>query len=202
MNFLEIEIAKKMQEADPSLDVQGLDRRIVLMAASDFTNYLKMFWKLPVGINNAIVIEKAANSFQRDQDEADSFLSVWIGMWLKKWKQRVKLVLENQSLRAPATDSAAKPVDDYPPEVLERKEQMLEMIVSVLVRNAEICGSEILAEGVLKTELRKIKNFEGGNEQMFAVLNGALKRAREIAQNVGPLIFVKIDKGYYASAVQ
>jgi hypothetical protein len=34
-------------------------------------------------------------------------------------------------------------------------------------------------------------------EQVFTVVNNALRKARDMAQSKGPLIFVKIDKGYY-----
>ncbi len=43
------------------------------------------------------------------------------------------------------------------------------------------------------------KNVENLNdkERIFIVVNEALRKAREMAQSKGPLIFVKIDKGYY-----
>jgi hypothetical protein len=34
-------------------------------------------------------------------------------------------------------------------------------------------------------------------EQVFTIVNEALRKAREMAQSKGPLIFVKVDKGYY-----
>jgi hypothetical protein len=43
--------------------------------------------------------------------------------------------------------------------------------------------------------LRHLKD----TERLFAVVNKALKKARGMAQSQGPLIFVKIDKGYYNS---
>ena len=39
-------------------------------------------------------------------------------------------------------------------------------------------------------------------ERVFIVLNEALRKAREMAQSKGPLIFVKIDKGYYNAPSQ
>ena len=34
-------------------------------------------------------------------------------------------------------------------------------------------------------------------EIVFTIVNEALRKAREMSQSKGPLIFVKIDKGYY-----
>jgi hypothetical protein len=36
-------------------------------------------------------------------------------------------------------------------------------------------------------------------ERVFFILNNALRKARDMAQSKGPLIFVKIDKGYYSA---
>ena len=43
------------------------------------------------------------------------------------------------------------------------------------------------------------KNLQNVNdtERLFTTLNNALRKAREMAQSKGPLIFVKVDKGYY-----
>jgi hypothetical protein len=72
------------------------------------------------------------------------------------------------------------------------------MVVSTLVKNGEICGTEILSENLLKMELGE-KSVEklSDKERIFTVVNEALRKAREMAQSKGPLIFVKIDKGYY-----
>jgi len=36
-------------------------------------------------------------------------------------------------------------------------------------------------------------------ERLFTAVNSSLRKAREMAQSKGPLIFVKIDKGYYGT---
>jgi len=38
----------------------------------------------------------------------------------------------------------------------------------------------------------------GDKDRVFTVVNAALRKAREMSQSRGPLIFVKIDKGYYS----
>jgi hypothetical protein len=81
---------------------------------------------------------------------------------------------------------------------IEHKQELQEVVVSTLIKNGEICGTEILAENLLKMELGE-KNLQTLNdkERIFNTLNNALRKAREMAQSKGPLIFVKIDKGYY-----
>jgi len=71
----------------------------------------------------------------------------------------------------------------------------------VLIKNAEICGTSIVAEHLLKMELGKQENQDiTDTKQVFAVLTNALCKARELAQGVGPLLFVKVDNNYFGAA--
>jgi hypothetical protein len=45
----------------------------------------------------------------------------------------------------------------------------------------------------------KSKEYVNEKEQVLSVMNNTLRKARELAQSKGPLIFVKVDKGYYQS---
>jgi hypothetical protein len=75
---------------------------------------------------------------------------------------------------------------------------MREVVTSTLIRNGEICGTSILAENLLKMELgKKKKKHINEEEWVVNVVNNALRKARKLARSKGPLIFVRIDKGYY-----
>jgi hypothetical protein len=78
---------------------------------------------------------------------------------------------------------------------------MQELVTFTLVKNGEICGTSILAENLLKMELgEKSREYVNEGEQAVNITSNALRRARELARSKGPLIYVKIDKGYYSSA--
>ena len=81
---------------------------------------------------------------------------------------------------------------------IEHKQELLEVVESTLIKNGEICGTEILSENLIKIELgeRNLKDVSD-QERAIVTLNNSLRRAREMAQSKGPLIFVKVDKGYY-----
>jgi hypothetical protein len=74
------------------------------------------------------------------------------------------------------------------------------VVVDTLIKNGEICGTDILSENLLKMEFgeKRVKNLKD-KERLFTVVNNALRKARGMAQSQGPLIFVKIDKGYYGA---
>jgi hypothetical protein len=204
MNFVEIMIGEKLKDADPALDVMGSDRKVLQVACQDFTNYLKFHWNL-IGqeANQCEMVEKLEALFKENADELDAFLTVWCNIWFKKWKQRVKLLIGNQN--ANRWNKMTKNICDAEPlwQKIEHKQELQEIVVATLIKNGEVCGTEILAENLLKMELgdKSVQNL-GDRERVFSVLNSALRKAREMAQSRGPLIFVKIDKGYYNTAAE
>ncbi len=199
MNFVEIMIGEKLKDADPVLDIMGSDRKVLQVACQDFTNYLKFHWNL-IGkeSNQCDIAERLEVLFKEDADELDDFLKVWCNMWFKKWKQRVKLLIGNQN--ANKWNKMTKTINNAEPiwNKIEKKQELQEIVIATLIKNGEVCGTEILAENLLKMELgEKYLQSLNETEKLFTTLNNTLRKAREMAQSRGPLIFVKVDKGYY-----
>lgn len=205
MNFVEIMIGEKLVDAEPALDIMGLDRKVLQVACQDFINYLKFHWGL-VGkeASNCEVVKQLETLFRENPDELDAFSTVWVNMWLKKWKQRVKLLIGSQN--ANKWSKATKNMVDAEPlwRKLEHKQELQEVVAASLIKNGEICGTEILAENLLKMELgeKNIQSIKDEKERIFTTLNNTLRKAREMAHSNGPLIFVKVDKGYYDTAAE
>ena len=199
MNFVEIILTDKLKDADPALDLLGSDRKVLQVACQDFTNYLKYQWGL-IGVegSNCELAEKVEAFYKENSAELEAFLTVWVGIWLKKWKERVKLLIGTQNQNK--WNKVAKTLANAEPlwRDLSHKQEIMELVVSTLIKNGEICGTEILTENLLKMELgEKSAQIISENERVLVVVNNALRKAREMAQSRGPLIFVKIDKGYY-----
>ncbi|MCL2475671.1 hypothetical protein [Candidatus Bathycorpusculum sp.] len=199
MDFVEFMIGEKLREADPALDIMGSDHTVLQVAFQDFTNYLKFRWDL-VGqeVKQPEILERINTLSQKDLDELDAFLAVWCNMWFKKWKERVKLLIGNQG--ANKWNKMNKPLADAEPiwRKIECKQDLQELIVATLIKNGEICGTDILAENLLKMELsEKYLQSIPETDRIFVALNNTLRKARAMAHSRGPLIFVKVDKGYY-----
>src|SRR4030042_4551050 len=202
MNFLEILISEKLKDADQALDITGSDRKVLQVACQDFTNYLKYHWNL-IGkeASQCELVEKLEKLFKEDPDELEQFLTVWIGMWFKKWKERVKLLIGEQNANKWSKVSKALSVAEPLWRKIERKQEIIEVVLATLIKNGEICGTEILSENLLKMELgEKRVQYLSDIEQVCTILNNALRKGRDMAQSRGPLIFVKIDKGYYRTS--
>ena len=199
MNFVEIMIGEKLKEEDSALDIAGSDRKVLQVACEDFTNYLKFHWEL-MGkeASQCELVDRLEKFFKENHAELEEYLTVWISVWFKKWKERVKLLIGDQN--AQKWTRVTKTLNNAEPlwRKLESKQEMRELIVATLIKNGEICGTEILSENLLKMELgEKRLQYLSEKERVFCAVNNALRRGRDMAQSKGPLIFVKIDKGYY-----
>jgi len=200
MNFIEILLSEKLKNKNPMLDVFGSDHKVLQIACRDLTNYLKVHWNL-VGkeANECDLVDKLERFFNENPGELEEFIDLWTGMWLKKWKQRVKLLIGNQESRR--WNKVTRTLKNAEPlwRRLKNRREMQEVVVSTLIKNGEICGTSILAENLLKTELGKNKkSYVNKEERVLNVVNNTLRKARDLARSRGPLIFVKIDKGYYS----
>lgn len=201
MNFIELLMSEKLKNRNPTLDLFGSDRRVLQIACQDLTNYLKVHWNL-VGkeANECELVDRIEEFFNSNPKELEEFLSMWTGIWLKKWNERVKLLIGNQDSsrwkKVTKTLGNAEPVW----RKLANRQEMQDVVVSTLIKNAEICGTSILAKNLLKIELgskKEGRSYVSEEEQVLNVVNNTLRKARELARSEGPLIFVKIDRGYY-----
>ncbi|MEM0058238.1 MAG: hypothetical protein QXG58_06635 [Candidatus Bathyarchaeia archaeon] len=199
MNFIEILLSEKLKNKNPMLDLFGADRKVLQIACQDLTNYLKVHWNL-VGkeASEWELVDKLEEFYHKEPKELEEFLDLWTSMWLKKWSERVKLLIGNEDSKK--WDKVTKILSNAEPlwRRLPNRRELQEVVISTLIRNGEICGTSILAENLLKMELGENKRkYSTEKEQILNLVNDALRRARELTRSKGPLIFVRIDKGYY-----
>jgi hypothetical protein len=201
MNFIEILMSEKLKDKNPMMDILGSDRKVLQIACQDLTNFLKVHWEL-IGkeSNECEVVDKLEKFFNENRTELEEFLDVWTGIWFKKWKERVKLLIGNEN--ASRWNKATKTLNNAEPlwNKLTNRKEIEEIVTLTLIRSGEICGTSILAENLLKMELGEKKREPlNEKEHIIHVVNSTLRKARELAHSQGPLIFVKVDKGYYQS---
>jgi len=199
MNFIEILLSEKLKSKNPMLDIFCSDHKVLQIACQDLTNYLKVHWDL-VGkeANECELVDKLEEFHSENPGELEEFINLWTGIWLKKWKERVKLLIGKD--KAKRWNKVTKILNKAQPlwKKLADPTEMQEVVTSTLVKNGEICGTSILAENLLKMEIgQNKKKYTNEKEQVISVVNNSLRKARELARSKGPLIFVKVDKGYY-----
>ena len=196
MNYIETLIAEKIKKIDSTLDAQGSDRKVIQLASKDFANCMKFTCK---STYNLCLDEKLEKFSKKKMSELESFLTIWTAMWMKKWQERVKLFIGNQSKnelnKLNKTLAKAGPMR----QTIDCKQELIDIIESTLINNGEICGTENLAEYALKAELAKNSPNITDKAQALTFLNNVMHRAHEIAKTSGPLMFVEASKAYYSS---
>ena len=202
MNFIEIMLSENLKSKNPMLDIWGADRKVLQIACQDLTNYLKVHWNLAgMEAGDYELTNKLEDLYKSDPKELGDFIDLWTGIWLKKWKERVKLLIGDDDSKK--WNKISKMISKAEPiwRSLPNRKEMQEIIISTLVKNGEICGTSILSENLLKMELAEIGGvkYKNEKEQILYLVNRAIRKARELTRSKGPLIFVKIDKGYYSS---
>lgn len=201
MNFLETLLAECLRNRNPQLDLQGTDRRVLEIAHEDLTNFLKVHWNL-VGKESVDyeLIEKLYSCYHEDPKELEEFVNIWSGIWIKKWGERVKLLIGRKDTsnwqKIDQRLCEAEPVW----KTLPNRGEIEDIVIESLIRNGEVCGTTILAENLIKMELgsytdKKINT--NSDQDILNLVNGTLRRARSLARSKGPLIFVRLDKKFF-----
>ena len=194
MNLIQQLLSKSLRNNNPQLDLQRSDKRILRIASQDLVNYLMFHWKLTGQETTQLEFaERMLKYLHEKPEELKEFLNIWSGIWMKKWNERVKLVTETEeSQRLKKNHKRLSQVEPIWRQLRNRSE-IEDMIVETLIRNGEICGTSILAEHLLKTELAsriERKNSTNSLEDLLDITNRVLKRARHLSQTKGKTIFI------------
>ena len=202
MNFLELLLSQSLKDKNPLLDLKGSDRRVLQIASEDLLNFLKVHWGLVYQENGTLdLVEKIHKYFEDNPEEFTEFVSIWAGLWIKKWNERVKLLIGREgSSKWSRVNSRLKQAESLWRQIKKRGEAK-DIIVESLIRNGEICGTSIMAENLLKLEIGSNGSrncWRNEREKLVNLINITLRKARQLSHSKGPLIFVKIDKKYFA----
>jgi hypothetical protein len=200
MNFIESMLMESLRNRNPQLDLQGTDRRVLEIADEDLMNFLRVHWQL-TGTESAEyeLIEKLYQYHREEPKELEEFVNVWSGMWIKKWNERVKLLF-GQEEESSNWQKVSKKICDAEPvwKTLPNRHGVEDVVVESLNKNGEICGTSILAENLIKMEIGSSEKIDvNKDEDVLNLVNGTLRRARNLSRSKGPLIFVRLDKRFF-----
>ena len=200
MNFIEVMLIESLRNRNPQLDLQGTDRRVLEIAHEDFMNFLRVHWQL-MGNESAEyeLIEKLYHYHREEPEELEEFVNVWSGIWIKKWDERVKLLI-GQEEESTSWQKVSKKICDAEPtwKTFPNRRGVEDVVVESLIRNGEICGTSILAENLIKMEIGSLEKINTSqDEDVLNLVNGTLRRARNLSRSKGPLIFVRLDKRFF-----
>jgi len=155
----------------------------------DWETYVKYVYNLQ---NTEQYLEKLEEIFNNyTEEEILEYLSVWTSMWIKHYRERVKIIWNEELF-----DRQHKQVT----ELLTRGAQklsiqqiidLMEPVQLALIKYGEIVCTYLLAKQVLLQELGKEEKDVTTLQDVLNVLNRVLYRVQLISYTNGPLLFIK-----------
>ena len=176
------------------------------VASADLINYLI----LKLGFEDYEDAEEITREYiERIIDEKPAeFLGVtgeWFDVWLWKWRQRVKLVLKEEVEKENTkVDQKVKPII---PKIKYYKE-LYRYTISSLIRNNEVCFTNLLAENIIKSSIYKFslsinepsKIAKLINKNPLVILEDISKRIRSLKRFKGQLVIVRVNPQIFSQS--
>ncbi len=194
MNLIQLLLSESLRNRNPQIELQVSDKRLLRTASEDLMNYFMFHWKMTSQeITQLEFKERIRRYLIEEPEELKEFLKIWSGLWMKKWNERVKPVTE--TIESQRLEKNRKRLNQAEPlwNQLRSRTQIKDIITEALIRNGEICGTSILAEYLLKTELAsrmERRNPTNSLQDLLDITNKALKRARNLSRTKGKTIFI------------
>lgn len=194
MNLIQLLLSESLRNRNPQIELQVSDKRLLRTASEDLMNYFMFHWKMTSQeITQLEFKERIRRYLIEEPEELKEFLKIWSGLWMKKWNERVKPVTETKESQR--LEKNRKRLNQAEPlwNQLRNRIEIKDIITEALIRNGEICGTSILAEYLLKTELAsriERRNPTNSLQDLFDITNKALKRARNLSRTKGKTIFI------------
>lgn len=194
MNLIQLLLSESLRNRNPKIELQVSDKRLLRTASEDLMNYFMFHWKMTSQeITQLEFKERIRRYLIEEPEELKEFLKIWSGLWMKKWNERVKPVTETKESQR--LEKNRKRLNQAEPlwNQLRNRIEIKDIITEALIRNGEICGTSILAEYLLKTELAsrmERRNPTNSLQDLLDITNKALKRARNLSRTKGKTIFI------------
>jgi len=170
------------------------------VALTDFKNWVK-YKRLILGEKGADEKVDALISWLIDNqpNELKKIMREWLESWLLKWRQRVKIIFDENEDTKQAKKIFAKTNNVW--RKIPYKDELKEIIIGSLISVGEICFTEVISESILRGELNKYMNYVKDEDKLLEILSknsililkDAMRNVKRITRIKGPLIVVRVD---------
>jgi len=185
-------LADEIEKYLPQFEPYTSDYQIVLYACRDFERWIEFKW---VVTDYDSVYDKIEEALRHEPKAFKVLLNFWVGRWLDKWRERVKVLSTKPKLPPLVLEKIKKARMLY--REIEHRKELRKMVTTKLLGQGEICMPEIIAENLIVEEIAKrIRSADPGSE--FAIVTaidifGSLShRISRLHEEKGPLIYLNI----------
>lgn len=176
----------------PQFDPNTADYQMVVYAYRDLESWIELNWNLN---GKYLTREEFEEAMYYETEEFRVFLNIWVGRWLEKWRERVK-VLSTRPKMPPSLAERYKNARRLYYRMENRKE-LKKKIIQKLITNGEICMCEFIAENLIIEEIARRLAIHGSNIESITldpldILNSLTQYVSRLPKEKGPLLYLNL----------
>jgi hypothetical protein len=173
------------------------DYQMVIYASKDLEIWLKVKMNAD---DNRVIYERLEENFGTKPGDLRLSINFWAGMWLKKWRERVRILSTRFEMPPDHIERIRKARRLY--QNIDYKSELKHMAVKKLVDYGEICMIEPIAENLIIEEIAK--HIQKGNRNLtlvalnpLSIYNAVSGRISRLPKEKGPLIYLNIKPNIF-----
>jgi len=212
--ILQDKVRQNLLKVCPQLRLDGVDSPILNMCTEDLINYFywlkrhgryvkdedkkkaHFFEAYYIGSFEAVCTMQAFWDYniREFEEEIEEFIELFVKNWWRKYKQRVKLVLEKKPPKTyeKAMGSGWAIWSKY--FNYNEQREIMEKLIDTLIQYGEICGAKIIAQQTLFRFLARAKNKKWTIEEKLRICSIVSHELKRMAHIHGYLIFICPNK--------
>lgn len=184
-------LAEELKEYIPQFEPYSADYQMVVYASKDLEEWMRCKWAM----NSNDFYGTLEKVIYDENEEFRIFLKSWIGVWLEKWRERVRLLHTKPKL---------------PPNVVERikeakriyrrsefRNELKDLLIRKLIRQGEICMANFIAENLIIEEITRRLRGRKRDPASFKldpidIYNSLSRRISGLSKEKGPLVYLRV----------
>lgn len=190
-------LIKEFENYIPQFKPYTLDYQMVVYASRDLETWLKV--KLNTE-DSRIVYKNLENYFKNEAAGLRVSLNLWAGMWLNKWRERVRVLSTKFEMPPDYMEKIKRARKIY--QDIEYKSELKNMAVRRLVEQGELCMIEFIAENLIIEEIAKYIQKTDKNASLpvlnpLSIYNAVSARISRLPKEKGPLVYLNIKPNIF-----
>jgi len=176
----------------PQFEPYTTDYQMVVYACRDLEAWIECNW---MSKDSVSAFEKFEETLYYRTGEFKAFLNLWVGYWLEKWRERVRILSTKPKMPPFHIEKYKKARKLY--LNMEQRKELKKMIIRKLINHGEICMCEFIAENLIIEEIAKRmqstdKKIEEIRLDPLEILNSLTPTISRLPQEKGPLLYLNL----------
>ena len=182
-------LAKEIDRYVPDFEPYSSDYEMIAYAYRDLEEYLMYIWSIDDKEDLSLRIQE---TLKHESNDFKIFINVWASRWVKKWKERVKILLTKPKIPPQIVKRYEGAKNVY--RGLENRNELKKMVTRRLISKNEICMVGTIADNLIIEEIVRCYPIFNENTKIFSLglFNSISFKISKLSEEKGPLIYLNI----------